>query len=53
MQDVTRNWLPLGPGKKVTGGTFAVELKPKQADKARSWLIDPLKASIKASSLGF
>tara|TARA_B100000609_G_scaffold31453_1_gene22501 strand:- start:1162 stop:2430 length:1269 start_codon:yes stop_codon:yes gene_type:complete len=48
VQDVTRNWLPLGPGKKVTGGTFAVELKPKQADKARSWLIDPLKASIKA-----
>jgi hypothetical protein len=48
MQDVTQNWLPLGQGKKVTGGTFAVELKPKQADKARSWLIDPLNASIKA-----
>jgi len=46
--DATNIWLPLCRSDTAKGPCFTVELKPKQADKARSWLLEPGRASFKA-----
>ena len=46
MADVTELWLPALEG----GPTNALEIKLKAADPARSWLIDPEHADLKARS---
>jgi len=46
--DVTQQWLPLGSDEAARGGCFSIELKPKQAEKVRSWLVDPSRASFKS-----
>jgi len=46
--DATQQWLPLGLGETVRGVCFAVEIKAKQAENVRSWLVDPSRASFKA-----
>lgn len=47
-QDVTKQWLSLGQGESAAGSFFALELKPKQADKGRSWLIKPSRVPLKS-----
>lgn len=46
--DATQAWLPLGPGEPLVGPCFAVEVKPKQAEKVRSWLVEPSWAAFKS-----
>lgn len=46
--DATFVWLPLHRGDVIEGPCMTMELKPKQAEKARSWLLDPGNASFKA-----
>jgi hypothetical protein len=46
--DATQQWLPLGLGETVRGVCLAVEIKAKQAENVRSWLVDPSSASFKA-----
>jgi len=46
--DVTQRWLALRLGDETVGASFAVELKPKQAGKTRSWLIEPSRALLKS-----
>lgn len=46
--DATQQWLPLGWDEARGGMCFAVELKPKQAENARSWLVNLSTAPFKS-----
>lgn len=37
---MTQRWLSLQSGERIIGTSFGVELKPKRAQKVRSWLIE-------------
>ena len=46
--DATQTWLPLGADEFVQGPCFAVEIKPKQGERTRSWLVEAKRASFKS-----